>query len=248
MHACVPVGQEAADFVCGSPGSLFVDFVALRRERLPVRGPIAENAVEAQDSAKLRMIDRAPLPERGFLGIERIVGHDHQADACELKYVADVGVERLRLKEGAGFGKVGAIGRQQESFENGDDAARGFGNGCVFDEKSTPYGVGLFAFGERPILGGRSSGAAEKFGFEIVIGEQFVDPPETEFAERGSEEVRVDVDEGSGREYVFDDRKNLRYGKTVAIFSGQRFVLLFEECGCHARHQLQLGFGIEILL
>jgi hypothetical protein len=24
--------------------------------------------------------------------------------------------------------------------------------------------------------------------------------------------------------------------------------LLFEECGCHARHQLQLGFGIEILL
>src|SRR5216683_3958267 len=113
------------------------------------------------------------------------------------------------------------IGRQLESLEHGDYPARGFREGSIFDEESPPYGIGLIALGERPVLLGPGVARSEEFSFEIMIGQQLVDAPQPELAECRSKQVRVNVDELRAREHILHSRGNLRSCEEIAI-SGAR--------------------------
>src|SRR6267143_552906 len=110
---------------------------------------------------------------------------------------------------------------QMKSLEHGDYPARGFRDGSIFDEERPPYGIGLIALGERPVLLGRGVGRSEEFSFEIMIGQQLVDAPQPELAECRSKQVRVNVDELRGREHILHSRRNLRFCEKIAI-SGDR--------------------------
>ena len=58
-----------------------------------------------------------------------------------------------------------------KTYFHGDYPARGFRDGRIFDEERPPYGIGLVALGERPVLRGFGVGRSEEFSFEIMIGQ-----------------------------------------------------------------------------
>ena len=110
-------------------------------------------------------------PDCGFLRIEWIVGHHHDAHARHLKHAANVGLDRLRFEEAPSLRQVRTVRGELEGFEHGDHPARGFRNRRIFNEKSPPYDIGLFALGKRPVLLGPGVGRSEEFSFEIMIGQ-----------------------------------------------------------------------------
>src|SRR6266404_9523968 len=91
-------------------------------------------------------------PGRSFLGVQGVVGHYHDADSSHVEHAPDVGIEGLRLEKSARFTQARAVGGQAKSFEDGDNASRGFGYRSVFDKERAPNRVGLLRFGKREIL------------------------------------------------------------------------------------------------
>ncbi len=67
-----------------------------------------------------------------------------------------------------------------------------------------PDEVSLFGAGGVPEASGVDIAAAEHFGDEVVVGEEFIDSPGDEVVEGGREEVGMDVEHGG----VFDDLVN----------------------------------------
>ena len=159
-------------------------------------GPGIENAIETQDRVELIVIGNATEPEGSFLRVERIVGHDDGADARHLEDARNVRFESLISEKVSGFGECRAVCGKSERVKDSDDAASGFGDGRVFDEERTPDGFGLLRFREGPIVLGGHAGGTEEFRFEVVVGEELIYSPEREFAESGSEEMSMDVNDG----------------------------------------------------
>ncbi len=102
-HPLVPIEEETLDLGCGFSRSLRVDLIALCGQHLPIRGPILENPIEPERGAKLRVLVRAIQPGRSFFGIQRVVGHYHDADSSHVEHAPDVGIEGLRLEKGTRF-------------------------------------------------------------------------------------------------------------------------------------------------
>src|SRR6202011_1104198 len=73
----------------------------------------------------------------------------------------------------------------------------------------------------------------EKFSFEIVISQQFVDAPQAKLAKWRRKQVRVNVDELRGREHILDHRRNLRCGEKIAISGDWNLGRRFGKCGSH---------------
>lgn len=74
----------------------------------------------------------------------------------------------------------------------------------MVDEKRLPDRIGLLRFRHRPELVAGQIELPEALGDQVVIDEQFINPPQQQFAERGIVEMRVDVEDGRG----FDDIGN----------------------------------------
>lgn len=233
-HAFGPIGEETANFGNGFAGSVGVDGVALRGKCLPMLLPSVEDAIEAKHSVELMMARGAVQPERGFGGIERVVGHDDAAEAGHLKDARNVGLEVLLFEKRARFGKRGIAGGQLEGVQNGDNAASRFGDGRVFDEQSAADEVGLLGFGERPVVLRSHVGGAKKFGFEIVVGEELVDTPQRKIGEGGGEEVGVNIDERSGGKDFTNGGKDLWSGKRDAVRGNRGRRRRFEKVRGHA--------------
>ncbi len=114
--------------------------------------------------------------------------------------------------------RSGALVGSPKASRTAIDAARGFGNRSIFDEQGPPDQVGLFAcFGSAQYCSGRIGDGAEEFGFQIVIGQQFIDSPKPEVAERGHEEVGVDVDKRRSTEFLFDNEKEILAARVHGI-------------------------------
>ena len=153
-----------------------MDVEAFGPENVPVLVPFVEDAVEPEDGAEEGVGVGAAFPGGGFVGIERVIGHDGFADAGETEDFAGVVGQVPGGKEGAGFGEV-AGGGEVEGVEDGDDAAGGFGERGVVEEEGLPDEVGFGGFGEVEVLAGGDVGEAEQLGFQIVISNEFVDSP-----------------------------------------------------------------------
>src|SRR4029078_13450085 len=96
-------------------------------------------------------------------------------------------------------------GIQLQSVEHSDTAARCFRKWRVVDKQRLPYQIGALRLCQCPVVLRRDRRKTEQFGFEIMIGEELIDTPEAETAQRGGEQVRVDIDEARCGEYVLNN-------------------------------------------
>ena len=147
---------------------------------------------------KARVGADALLPARRFLGIERVVGHHHLAHTGQREHVRQVRFERLRVEvRRARASASGAPGSRPRAASTADDAACGLGDrACVRRTAPARSRRPCCDLVERPVLIGRHRRGAEELGLEVVIGDQFVDAPQTDAPEGGGVEVRVDVEHG----------------------------------------------------
>ena len=58
---------------------------------------------------------------------------------------------------------------------------------------------------------------SKEFCFQIMIGQEFVDAPQSKLAECRGILMRVNIDELCGREYVLDSQRNLLFRERTAI-------------------------------
>ena len=75
-----------------------------------------------------------------------------------------------------------------------------------------PNQVGALCFGKYPVLRWRDLRESEKFRFEIMISQQFVDAPETELAQSRRKQMRVDINKRRRGEDIFHHRVHFIYG------------------------------------
>ena len=176
VHEIDPAFEEAANFSHGATGAIGVDVEAFGLENVPVLVPFVEDAVEPEDGAEEGVGVGAAFPGGGFVGVERVIGHDGFADAGEAEDFTGMVGQVAGGKEGAGFGEV-AGGGEVEGVEDGDDAPGGLGKGGVVEEEGLPDEVGFGGFREVEVLAGGDVGEAEQLGFQIVISNEFVDAP-----------------------------------------------------------------------
>ena len=162
---------------------------------LPGFRPLAENPVEAQHWIELRIGRNAIHPQEEFVGIERIVGHHNHVHAGHLTDFANVRFGALSSEKFTGLDQIGAFGRKIERLEDGDYSAGSFGDGGVFDEERAPDCIGAILLSHGPIVLGRHLGRAEEFGFQVVVGEEVVDAPQSQLAKCRGKQVRVHVDD-----------------------------------------------------
>lgn len=142
VHEIDPAFEEAANFGHGATGAIGVDVETFGLENLPVLVPLVEDAVEPEDGTEEGVGVGAAFPGGGFVGVERVIGHDGFADAGEAEDFAGMVGQVAGGEEGAGFGEV-AGGGEVEGVEDGDDASGGLGKGGVIEEEGLPDEVGF---------------------------------------------------------------------------------------------------------
>jgi hypothetical protein len=136
--------------------------------------------------------------------MQGIVGHDDPADSAQGKDLSDMGLDRLRDKKRPRFRQVRTGRGQAKRVEHRNHSAGCFGDRRVLHEQGLPDCVRLGLLGKRPVMLVSKLGGAEKLGLKIVVGQQFIDAPQSQPAESGRVQVGVHIDDLSGRQYVFD--------------------------------------------
>ena len=204
-HAAADVFEPAPHLRQGTAGSGGIDGVAAGGEPLPVIGPAVEDAVQAQDGMEARIGFDAAFPQRPFLRIQGVVGHDDRADAGQLQDPINMLVERLGVEEGARLVQVGGAGGEPKGLQHAHHSARRLGDRRAAHKQFLPDQVGLRDPVQVPVLLGRNRGDAEQFRLQVMVGDQRVDAPPSDFAEGRRIEVGVHVECGSRGQRIADD-------------------------------------------
>ncbi|MEY5015013.1 MAG: hypothetical protein RIS92_1371 [Verrucomicrobiota bacterium] len=204
VDALCPVGEEAFDFVEGFTGEIGGDVVTPGCEFGRGVFPIEQERVDAECGGEGGVDGGVFVPVRAFGVIEGQIGHADAADFGLFENHVGKGVGGPLVEPFADSVEVAFCGVDSCDLEGGDDASAGFGDGRAVEEKFLPDEVSLFGAGGVPEASGVDIAAAEHFGDEVVVGEEFVDSPGDEVVEGGREEVGMDVEHGG----VFDDLVN----------------------------------------
>ena len=126
---------------------------------------------------KPRVGGDATLPNRTFLGIERIVRHHDLADIRQLEHLGDVALKLLRFEERASLVQTIALRGKTESVQHRHYASCRFRYRRVLDKQRPPDCVRLGALRERPVFVGSDVRRPEKLRLQIVIRHQIIDAP-----------------------------------------------------------------------
>src|SRR6266849_10865696 len=97
------------------------------------------------------------------------------------------------MEEPPGFVQSRGVRRQAKSAQNRDNTAGGFGNRAVFEEQRLPDSIGALGFRKPPVFFGSENRAAKELRFQIVIGQELVNPPQPKFAERWRKQVGANI-------------------------------------------------------
>ena len=175
-------------------------------------GPVFQQGVEAQGRLETAVHFGPLVPDPDFFRIEGIVGHHDAFDARAVEHARDVIRQAHAAEEVAGFAQIGSRGVESERREDRDHPARGLGQGRVADEERLPDQVRLGRPRQLLELLRPHVRRSHQFGDQVVVGEQLVDAPVRQLAERGRKEVRVHVED---RRLVDDLRRLLANGLQV---------------------------------